>query len=345
MTSILLTGATGIVGSQVRRLLGQPGQAVVPVTRREPDGPGTIRWNMGQEPPPPALRRDWDVIIHAAASTRWTMTRAEATAENIEPARAILDLAGDATHVIHVSTAYAGHAGTLAGPFGGYRNGYEWSKARCEELMLAREGPVTIVAPPLILGSRADGAIARFSGPYTLLQALVSGLAAVIVGDPDGYAEIAPVDQVAEVIAAAAAGPARAGRRTEVIAAGPRCLRLHEMVDIILGELNQWRATQRLAPVQPPPTLSLDRWHRFYLPLAREYLSAVQNQTVQLLGMFEAYTSMPAPFAPTCPVQDPAAVLASSVRYWISAKPRLARRTPQPWALVEGRGALAGLRA
>jgi nucleoside-diphosphate-sugar epimerase len=341
MTKILLTGATGIVGSEVGGLLRQAGLEVVAASRRIAAGPGAVRWHIGREPVPDQLRQDWDVIIHTAASTRWTMSREEAMADNIIPARAVLALAGEQTHVVHVSTAYAGHAGSLGGSFDGYRNGYEWSKACCEELVLARRGPATIVAPPLILGGRSDGAISRFSGPYTLLQALVSGLAAVIVGDPDGFAEIAPVDQVAEVVVAAALGAAPADKRTEVIAAGPGCLRLHEMVDIILEVLNPWRAAEGLSHIDAPPTLSLDRWHRFYLPLARQHLSKVQNETVELLGMFEAYTSMAAPFSPTHQVTDPRAVLVNSVRYWIGAKPRLARRTPLPWALVEGAGASA----
>jgi nucleoside-diphosphate-sugar epimerase len=336
MIQILMTGATGVVGTEMRRLLRQAGQEVVCVSRRATGEPGSVAWNIGREPAPAPLRRDWDVIIHAAASTRWTMSREEATAENVDTTRAVLALAGESTHVVYVSTAYAGHGGSLGGLFDGYRNGYEWSKARCEELVQAREGAGTIVRPPLILGARGDGAIARFSGPYTLLQALVSGLAAVIVGDPDGYAEIVPVDQVAEVIVEAALGPAPSGQKIEVVTAGSRALRLHQMVAIIIDELNQWREPQGLDPIEAPPTLSFDRWHRFYLPLAREYLSPVQNEAVQLLGMFEAYTSMSSPFPPTRQVVDPAAVLANSVRYWIAAKPRLARRTPQPWALVRG---------
>jgi nucleoside-diphosphate-sugar epimerase len=335
MTRILMTGATGVVGTDVRRLFCRAGQEVVYVSRRAMDEPGSVVWNIGREPAPAPLHQNWDVIVHAAASTRWTMSREEATAENIDTTRAVLALAGESTHVVYVSTAYAGHGGTLAGPFDGFRNGYEWSKARCEELALARPGGVSIVRPPLILGARGDGAIARFSGPYTLLQALVSGLAAVIVGDQDGYAEIAPVDQVAEVIAEAALGPAPPGSKIEVVTAGPRCLRLHQMVAIIIDLLNQWREPQGLAPIETPPTISFDSWHRFYLPLAREYLSPVQSEAVYLLGMFEAYTSMSSPFPPTRQVTDPAAVLAASVRHWIAAKPRLARRTPQPWTLVQ----------
>jgi nucleoside-diphosphate-sugar epimerase len=341
MTKILMTGGTGIVGTDVRRLLSQAGSEVVYVSRRAMDEPGSLVWNIGQEPAPAPLRRKWDVIIHAAASTRWTMTREEAMAENVETTRATLALAGESTHVVYVSTAYAGHGGTLTGAFDGYRNGYEWSKACCEKLVLAREGAATIVRPPLILGARSDGAIARFSGPYTLLQALVSGLAAVIVGDPDGYAEIAPVDQVAEVIVDAALGSAPSGAKIETVTAGSRAMRLHQMVAVIIDVLNQWREPRGLNLIEAPPTVSFDRWHRFYLPLAREYLSPVQNEAVQLLGMFEAYTSMSSPFPPTRQVTDPAAVLANSVRHWIAAKPRLARRNPQPWTLVEYQAASA----
>lgn len=325
---ILVTGATGVVGSDVVTALGR-GHEVVTTSRS-----AGIPWHIGAEPAPDALRGRWDAIVHTSASTRWTMTREEAYAANISTTRAVLDLAGPDTHVVHVSTAYAGHGGTVGGPFDGYRNGYEWSKARCEELVTDRDGPATIVRPPLVLGARDTGRITRFSGPYTLLQALSSGLAAVVVGEPGGYAEIAPVDQVAEVVAQAALGAPPTGVRTQTIAAGAHCLRLSQLVDHLLAALNEWRDGRGLPPVPVPPTLSMDRWHRFYLPLARTHLSPVQNEAVSRLGMFEAYTSMAAPFEPTHPVVDPAGVLTRSVRYWAATKPRLASRLPQPWALV-----------
>jgi nucleoside-diphosphate-sugar epimerase len=328
---VLVTGAAGVVGTEVCRLLSATGHDPIRVSTREMGESGWVRWRIGDERAPASLRRGWDAVVHAAASTRWTMSREEATSANIDTTRAVLALAGTQTHFVHVSTAYAGHGGPALGPFDGYRNGYEWSKARCEELVRARTGPTTIVRPPLILGCRDTGAISRFSGPYTLLQALVSGLAAVVVGEPTGYAEIAPVDQVAEVVVTAALTPPVSRSRVEVIAAGERCLQLKDMIGLILGVLNNWRVPRGLPPVAEPPTLSLDRWRRFYLPLAREHLSLVQNEAIALLGMFEAYTSMSAPFEPTSPVLDPASVLTRSVRYWIDAKPRLAMRTPQPW--------------
>jgi nucleoside-diphosphate-sugar epimerase len=337
---VLVTGAAGIVGREVVRGLRALGPDIeLTAATRKSTVDGCVGWEMGVEPPPASLTGPWDVVVHAAASTRWSMTRQEATAANIAPTEALLPLLGERTHLVHLSTAYADGAdpAELPGPssFGRYRNGYEWSKGECEAVARRHPGPLTIVRPPLIVGARTDGAIGRFSGPYTLVQSLVSGLAAAVVGDPDGYAEIAPVDQVAEVVVAAAAGPPPGAPRTEVIAAGPKSLRLRQLLDLVCGTLNEWRAARGIAPVEVPPFIPTRRWHRFFLPLAEEHLSPVQLEVVRLLGMFESYTSLADPFEPTQQVEDPAAVLVASVRWWADRKPRLASRIPEPWRIVE----------
>lgn len=341
---ILLTGATGVVGAEVASRLAagtadRSGPQIVPTARR-PTGNSPVRWDIGAEPAPDALTgRPWDVIVHTAASTRWTMTRDEATGANIRTLREVLELAGPDTHVVHVSTAYVGGVRApedLRGAeFEGYRNGYEWSKAVCEDIVATEHrGPVTIVRPPLVMGRREDGRIARFSGPYSLFPALVSGLAAVVVGDPDGYAEISPVDEVAEVIAAAALGPAPSAPRTEVIAAGQDSLRLDALVDITCDTLNAFRAEHGVEPIAKPPTVSTESWNRFFLPLAEQWLSPVQQQAVKLLAMFQSYTSMSEPFVPTRRVADPGGVMAASVRHWAQSKPRQALGRPTPWTLI-----------
>lgn len=333
------------MGSEVARVLAERGAdgEGVELTRvtRTARQAGEVRWAIGAEPPPEELAGPWDVIVHTAASTRWTMTRDEAVAANVNPVRSVLELAGPATHLVHVSTAYADGrdpgddpGGGPPSEFGRYRNAYEWSKARCEDLVLERAGPVTVVRPPLILGRAGDGAIARFSGPYTLLQTLVSGLAAAVVGDPGGYAEIAPVDQVADVIADAVHGPAPPSPKVEVVAGGAASMTLAGLIDVACSTLNALRAEAGVPPIAPPPFISAERWHRFFLPLARQHLSPVQSQAVELLGMFESYTSMPRPFTPTRPVADPALILVRSIRWWARQRPRLALRVPEPWALI-----------
>ncbi|OON77718.1 SDR family oxidoreductase [Streptomyces tsukubensis] len=339
---ILVTGATGVVGTEVvDRLRADPsfpGASLTRVARRAPDAALTS-WNIGNEPSPPELSGHWDVIVHTAASTRWTMSSSEAVAANVDPLRAVLSLADRETHVVHVSTAYVGGARTqedLRGTeFDGYRNGYEWSKAACETL--AREehtGPLTIVRPPLIVGRRDNGRIARFSGPYTIIHALVSGLAAVVVGDPDGYAEISPVDDVAEAVASAALAAPPATPRVEVIAGGADSLRLSSMITIACRTLNEIRAHHGVTPIEQPPFVPTDTWNRFFLPLAEQYLSPFQHHAVQLLAMFQSYTSMATPFEPTRAVSDPGPVLETAVRHWAARKPRLALAEPNPWTLL-----------
>ncbi|ONK11685.1 SDR family oxidoreductase [Streptomyces sp. MP131-18] len=333
---ILLTGATGVVGTEIAARFG-----AVPHTRvaRRAQDTSVTRWDMGAEPPPAVLSRHWDVIVHAAADTRWTLTRDEAVAANIGPLRAVLALADRDTHLVHLSTAYVG--GTRApadlrgAEFDGYRNGYEWSKAVCEDIARGEHrGPLTIVRPPLIVGRRGTGAISRFSGPYTLLQALVSGLAAVVVGDPAGYAEISPVDEVADAVVHTALSAPPGSPRTEVIAGGAGSLRLGELLDVICDTLDECRARHGQPPVERPPVVPSETWDRFFLPLAERYLSPFQHRAVQLLAMFQSYTSMGEPFVPTRTVRDPAAVMAAAVRHWAARRPRLALARPTPWTLL-----------
>ncbi|PWI41639.1 SDR family oxidoreductase [Streptomyces sp. ICBB 8177] len=339
---ILVTGATGVVGTEVVAALrgaadgGAP--SVTRTARRAPDA-SVVSWPIGERPVPAALDGPWDVIVHTAASTRWTLSREEAFTANVEPLRAVLGLADSGTHLVHVSTAYVGgvrNPEDLRGEeFEGYRNGYEWSKARCEEVARAEHrGPLTVVRPPLIVGRRGDGGIARFSGPYTLLHALASGLAAVVVGDPEGYAEISPVDEVAAAVVDAALGAPPEHPRTEVVAGGAGSLRLGELLDVTCGTLNEYRAAHGVDPLERPPIVATDSWNRFFLPLAERYLSPFQHEAVKLLAMFQSYTSMSRPFEPTRTVEDPATAMAGAVRHWADRKPRLALARPEPWTMV-----------
>ncbi|MFC4467423.1 SDR family oxidoreductase [Streptomyces xiangluensis] len=335
---ILLTGSGGVVGSEVLAQLAESGEKteVTAVTRR-PSRPEETGWVLGTEPAPDELRQHWDVVIHSAASTRWTMTKDEAIAANVRTTEAVLELADADTHVVHISTAYVdGQEGAARDPeYGQYRNGYEWSKAESENVVRTRHpGPLTIVRPPLVFGRSTDGAIARLSGPYAMVQSLVSGLAPALVGDPDGFIEISPVDQVAEVIVAAALGAPPAGQVVETIAAGEGCLRVSDMVAVITRTINEWRDERGIAPIPLAPVIPAVHWHGFFLPLSTPHLSDVQQRAVELLSMFESYTSIPAPFEPTQKVDDPAALLARSVRWWADAKPRHAKRLPEPWNLI-----------
>jgi nucleoside-diphosphate-sugar epimerase len=280
------------------------------------------------------------VIVHTAADTRWNQPPAEAWAANVDATAAVLALADRATHVIHVSTAFAvGLRGdTSSDRLADYRNTYEWSKAGAERLV-ARHARHTIVRPPLIIGRRSDGYVERFSGLYVLTRAWVAGLAPAIVGEPGSVVEIVPVDDVAAaVVAAIDAGPAR---DPIVLGAGPCALTTADVVAATTGAVNGWRQQHGACRLPDPPIISASRWERFFLPLARTTLSERQLRTVDLLGEFIPYLSMSRPPRPTALVPGVRAALGRAVRYWARTNPHAALAEPRPW--TDGRAVMEQL--
>ncbi|MCU1496884.1 MAG: hypothetical protein JWM47_837 [Acidimicrobiales bacterium] len=332
--AVLVLGATGIVGGPLVRNLRARGADVTGVCRR-PTTADQTAWNLGLGPgsEPPALRRSWDVIVNAAASTRWTMDQAEAYQANVRTLESSAHLAEPTTQFVHLSTAFAGGlAGHGMSPhLGDYRNAYEWSKAVAEHRLAELLAPeqVAIVAPPLIIGDRTTGEIARFSGTYSLLHALTSGLLAAVVGDPDARIEVAPVDAVLDAVAgtAATSGPTR-----QVLGAGTGAMAMAELLAVGTNELNHHRRARGVDPVEPPPFIETERWERFFLPFGRDHFTTRQLRAVELLSEFQAYTTTTAPIIPSTPIEDPAEAYRASVRYWCERHHHVALRSPRAWS-------------
>src|SRR6476661_4858146 len=93
--AVLVTGATGLVGSEVIDQLREDDSIqVVGVSRRGSSADReVVAWDMATEPAPTRLQQRWDVIINAAANTRWTMSPEEATRANVESVSALEPLA------------------------------------------------------------------------------------------------------------------------------------------------------------------------------------------------------------------------------------------------------------
>jgi nucleoside-diphosphate-sugar epimerase len=331
---VLVTGATGVLGSELmRRLRTDRRLDVTGVSARGDSTRDVVAWRIGGQPAPGSLRGSWQVIVHAAASTRWTMTVDEAHAANVEPLDHVLELAGERTHVIHVSTAYAlglRGGGESTDP-GDYRNPYEWSKAMAEQRLRRLRPDHTIVRPPLIIGRRADGVIARFSGSYSLLHALTSGLAAAFVGDRDAQLEIVPVDDVAQVIEEAVHARRSGGGRLEVLASGAEAPTFQQILVRACELLNEFRAERGVAAIEPPPFIDTERWERFFLPFGRQLMRPLQLKVIDVLREFQVYTARTVDLVANRPVPDPLEAYSPSVRYWIERNQRSALRVPQEW--------------
>lgn len=330
---VLVTGASGLVGVEaMERLRAEGAEEVVGVSRgRSAQSGRCVAWNMGAEAPPQELCRHWDVIVHAAADTRWTMPQQEAARANVDSVAALAPLASEKTHVVHVSTAYAvGLRGDVSSDqLDDYRNTYEWSKAHAERLAVETFSRLTIVRPPLVIGRREDGRAARFAGMYTILRAIAASMVPVVIADPDAYLEVIPVDDLAGLIVEVAQGSGTGSVLT--IAAGEDAPRVQTVFDCITGSLNAWRAERELEPFDVPRLISRESWERFFLPFARDSLSSRQLRILELLSNFEPYMYIDQPLVPTHSVSGVESCIETAVRYWAQTESQRASMPSRPW--------------
>jgi nucleoside-diphosphate-sugar epimerase len=337
--SILVTGATGVLGSELLEVLERAGwQHVTGVGRRCLLGSSkTVSWDIGRGEPPAQLRCEWDVVVNAAADTRWTMSPENAYQANVATVEALRPLVGSETHVVHISTAYAGGLknDVASADLRDYRNTYEWSKAHAERLVRESFPGATIVRPTLIVGRRADGRAARFSGIYALLRGIVAGTIPAIVSTPSSHLDFVPVDDLARVIAEVAAGREGRGDEPVTVAGGDAAPPVREAVAMMIDALNSWRSERGCQAIEAPRVMSPDSWQRFFRPFAEEYLSRRQRHIVDLLGNYEPYLQIEDPLLPTHQIRDVKSCLAPSVRYWADANSRVACLHARPWSMAE----------
>jgi len=336
--AVLVTGATGLVGSELIEQLRAGDADVVGASRRgAPHDPDVVAWDMSAEPAPAPLQRRWGTIVNAAANTRWTMSAEEATAANVASVRALEPLVDAETHVVHVSTAYAvGLRGDVesASP-ADYRNNYEWSKAHAERVARETFANLTVVRPPLIVGRRNDGRAARFAGMYTLVRGLTIGTVPALVADPQARFDAIPVDDLCRALVDAAASGAREDGAVLTIAAGEAAPRVEEAIVEIVGSLNEWRLQRGHEPLECPPLIEPERWRRFHRPFAHQHLDPRQLLIMGLLESFEPYLALVEPLRPDREAGDVLSCLRTSTAYWAGANPRVAVLGPRPWRASE----------
>jgi len=335
---ILVTGATGIVGTDVMRLLGaRPGVLVRGVSGSGDPARGVLRWRMGAQPAPAEVRETaWDVIVHAAADIRWNLDFDTALATNVAATRAVLELIGAHTNVVHVSTAFAtGLRGDIASQDrADYRNSYEWSKAFAER-ELDRVCPNWTVRPPMIIGSGRDGGrIARFHGVYQVVQGYLWGALPVMVANSRCPVELVGVDAVADLIVDRALSPRPSAKQTSTMGAGAAALPGDLVVKLVFDELNAWRMERGVPRVELPPLIEPRRWERFFRPFAEQHLSPRQLDLIHSFDPYLPYWGMDDHVHPDVLVGDVETTLRSSIRFWADRHPRSASSVPRPWKVA-----------
>lgn len=331
----VLLGGAGVVGAEVRRQLEARGGAELAACISRRGRNGTTALDVTDRGALAPVLAHADVVVHLVASTRWTLTPNDALAANVAPLEAVLDVLPERTTLIHLSTSYSdgvatGDAATR------YRNTYEWSKARSEQVVRDRRPGAHLVRFPLVVGRVTDGRIERFTGIYTILQALTSGLLPAVIGEEHTPVDLAPVDVVADVVCQIVEGRRDAAVQSTprgcVIGSGPAAPPVATLLASLVEPLNRWRTEQGLLPVDVPPVIPSESWHRFHRYFVWPHLGRAQRRAVELLEEFSPYLSDPLVAEPDVACPEILRALASSVRFWADANPRVASRQPRPWA-------------
>ena len=323
MPVALLTGATGLIGGELCRLLVAYGWGVIALVRGDTpilgnDGcsisasaytglvpsvgqvlrmTGDIAQPQCDVDPATAskLEAQVDLVIHCAASTAFNATDAYYQQTNVAGTAHVLALSGNKPF-LHVSTAYV--CGQRDGPIAEaacapdtlFANGYERSKAAAEALVTQSGRPWLIARPSIVVGRASDGQIRRFDSIYGTFKLLAEGRVNAIPATADAALNFVSVDFVADALAKLAAGKDNfSGAFVHICAGGP--LPLTALLDAIRSQ-----PALKAPRLVEPCDFDMDRlpkteraWFehvlKYYLPYFQRAPEFVTDNIKRLIGL------------------------------------------------------------
>jgi nucleoside-diphosphate-sugar epimerase len=277
---ILLTGASGVLGSVIAAELA-PIADLTCLTRRRPVPVPGVRSIAGDLSRPglglpgralSELTGRTDVVVHCGAMTAFTTDPGASDQVNRDGTRRILDMVAAAgADLVHVSTAFVDREAefpTSQQPVGELPvrspEHYLRSKIGAEEAVTASGLPHLIVRPSVVIGDSVTGVIAQFQGWHQMCAGLITGRLPFLPGDGAALADCVPVDLVARAVARLAL--AGVGRELPSgsqwwLTAGPAALSIDATIDACMEIV-----ADRGLSAERPRAVSREMVERLVLP-------------------------------------------------------------------------------
>ena len=361
--SILLTGATGLLGRDVlARLLAADATSRVLVFVRDTDrwiastrtvpgiervtpvagdlganGLGLNAWARRQ------VRQSVTAVIHLAADTKFSRPLDDARAVNTAGTMRVLELAAECAAPVrfaHVSTAFV--AGKRVGVIGedesthdaGWANAYEQSKYEAEALVRAHAGDWTIFRSSTVVCDDAGGGVTQFNAVHRALQLYRNGLAAMMPGVAGSTVDAVTTDYVAAAIVRLALNH-DLHRRAVHLCAGAGALPLQELLEIT------WERWSALDPAWrrrgiPRPALADLRTYALFERSVEDIGDSSLKRVLRALSHFAPQLAMPKRFETTTADALLGAPAPAVRDFWIPMVDNLAATN---WGAVAARAA------
>ena len=309
---LLITGATGFVGSELLRLLlpAKQGRRIVVLSRQR----GKIAElnlirdvavlqsdithpYLGLDHRAYAdLKANITEVIHCAADTRFGLSLESARAVNTEGTRNLLKLASECRRLqkfAHLSTVYV--AGRAIGHFSegpirhqsGFCNTYQQSKYEAEQLVsrAMNELPAAIFRLSSIVGDSRTGVVRQFNYVHRVMRLFPRNVLPLAPGRPDAPIDLIATDWATAALAYLFESAFVPGRFYHVCAGPERSLTVREMIDLMVSIFESHPIGRKWLPIRVPELVSLPRYEEFVKERRRDG-DKLFNELLRVLGYF-----------------------------------------------------------
>jgi nucleoside-diphosphate-sugar epimerase len=295
--TVLLTGASGVVGSALVPELLNEGFKVVALVRKRPVADEHVI-NVVGDVTTPYMGLDVEKInetygpfcclIHSAALTNFNQAESVMHETNVTGTINAVAVANQLNaRLLYVSTAYV-HDMNLPSYLKEY-SAYCKTKRLAEAHVKSHATDWTIVRPSIVVGDSVTGAISTFQGLHNVVGAILTRVAPMIPAHEAAYVDLVPQDVLARSISALAR---RRGQKREYwITRGKTAACVAQVCHLIEGFSQSCGDTSKMPRIVDPGVID-----RLFKPVFLPSLPKPLRRRLNSLVDYACYFNMSEPF-------------------------------------------------